>query len=468
MKISRRMVLRGAGGCAVTLPFLEGLAPKAAHAADVETPFAIFFRQANGVAAAQNTELGSESEKFWPTTEGALTAATMPADRAVGELVDFADRLLIVGNVRMEGFDYGDGHARGAMQGLTARGAVVAGAGGSSEADGESIDHRIGRELNPEGRDSLVMYAGQNGGWLGGPCISYRGSNDRRSALHNPITSYQTMMGVDADQFGELVARQKSVNDLVRDQMDTLLASSKLSTLDRTRLQLHRDAIRDLEDSLSCNLVEDEVMELEGMSAGYDSDDGNLVLNAARLHMRVAALAVSCGYTRSAVIQVGSGNDGSTRYENLGSGGLMENYHFLSHRRASHDSSGAVIPNSDMLHHYVDVQFAQSFRFLLEELDRYLMPNGDSALNNGLAIWYNDNANGPGHSPNGVPYVIGGSACGYLKNGQYVRLADGGGSNHRTLLQTIGTAVGLDSGGGILDDFGDPSLNGGIHDILLA
>ena len=467
MKVSRRMVLKGAGGVAVTLPFLEGLAPKAARAADIETPFAVFFRQANGVAAAQNTELGSESEKFWPTTEGALSAATMPGDRAVSELVDFADRLLIVGNTRMEGFDYGDGHARGAMQGMTARGPVVNGAGGSSEADGESLDHRIGRELNPEGRDSLVMYAGQNGGWLGGPCISYRGSNDRRSALHNPITSYQTMMGVDAEQFGELVARQKSVNDLVRDQMDTLLASSKLSTLDRTRLQLHRDAIRDLEDSLSCNLVEDEVMELEGMSAGYDSDDGNLVLNAARLHMRVAALAVSCGYTRSAVIQVGSGNDGSTRYENLESGGLMENYHFLSHRRASHDSSGAVIPNSDMLHHHVDRQFAQSFRFLLEELDRYLMPNGDSALNNGLAIWYNDNANGPGHSPSNVPYVIGGSACGFLKQGQYVRLGDGG-SNHRTLLQTIGTAVGLDSGGGILDDFGDQSLAGGIHDILLA
>lgn len=467
MAISRRTVLKGAGGVAMTLPFLEGLAPKSARAAEGDTPFAIFFRQANGCASAQNTELGSEPERFWPTQAGALTAETM-GGRAVGELVDFADRLLVVGGVNMNGFDYGDGHARGAMQGLTAQGAVSPGAGGSSEANGESLDHRIGRELNPDGRDSLFMYAGQSGGWLGGPCISYRGANDRRSALHNPATSYQTMMGVDAEQFGELVARQKSVNDLVRDQMATLLASSKLSGLDRQRLELHRDAIRDLEDSLSCNLANDQAMEIEGMSAGYDSDDGIAVLNAARMHMRVAALAVSCGYTRSATIQVGSGNDGSTRYENLGSGGLMENYHFLSHRRASHDSSGAVIADSDLLHSYVDIQFARAFQFLLSELDQYLMPNGETALNNGVAVWYNDNGNGPGHSPNNVPYVIGGSACDYLHQGRYIQLEGGGESNHRALLQTIGTAVGLSTNGGALDDFGDQSLPGGIINELLA
>ncbi|MBL4687732.1 MAG: DUF1552 domain-containing protein [Nannocystaceae bacterium] len=466
MKISRRHVLRGAGGVAVTLPFLEGLAPREAKAAEGERPFAIFFRQANGVASAQNTEVGNEPERFWPTQLGALTEATM-GGRAVGELVDFADKLLIVRNCNMNNYDFGDGHARGAMQGLVARGAAVAGAGGSSEASGESIDHRIGRELNPDGRDSLFMYAGSSGGWLGGPCISYRGSADRRSALHNPATSYQTMMGVDAEEFGELIARQKSVNDLVRDQMDTLLASSKLSGLDKTRLELHRAAIRDLESSLSCNLEQDAEMELDGMSAGYDSDDGIQVLNAARAHMKVAALAVSCGYTRSVAIQVGSGNDGSTRYENLGSGGLMENYHFLSHRRSSHDSSGAVIANSDVLHSYVDIQFARAFNFLLEELDQYLMPNGDSALNNGVAIWYNDNGNGPGHSPNNIPYVIGGSACGYFKQGQNVELSDGG-ANHRKMLQTIGTAVGLTTNGGPLDDFGDPGLDGGILDELLA
>jgi len=466
MKFSRRHVLRGAGGVAMTLPFLEGLASKEALAGELSSPFAIFFRQANGVAAAQNTELGEEPERFWPSQTGELTAETM-AGRAVGELSDYASQLLIVHNCNMNGYDFADGHARGAMQGLTAIGAAVPGAGGSSEAGGMSIDHRIGAELNPKGRDSLYMYAGQSGGWLGGPCISYRSSANRRSALHNPVTAYQTMMGVDSEQFGELIARQKSVNDLVRDQMDTLLGSSKLSQLDKDRLELHRSAISDLEDSLMCNLADDEAAMLEGESAGYDSDDGIAVLNAARVHMRIAALAVSCGYTRSATIQIGSGNDGSTRYENLGSGGLMENFHFLSHRRASHDSSGAVIPDSDLLHSYVDTQFARAFKTLLDELDQYLMPNGDTALNNGMAIWYNDNGTGPGHSSNNVPYVIAGSANGYLKQGEYIDLVDGG-SNHRKMLQTIGTAAGLQTDGGPLSDFGDPALPGGLLDELLT
>lgn len=464
MSITRRTVLKGAGGAAVTLPFLEGLAPKDAHAAAGESPFAIFFRQANGVAAAQDTqEIGAEPERFYPTAPGALGEATM-GGRAVGELLGFEDRVLILGNVVKEFFPFGDGHANGCLQSLTATGPAVAEQGGGSEAGGESIDHRIGAQLNPDGRDSYYAFVGQSG-WLGGACISHRGAGNRRSAVSDPVQGYQAMMGVDGMEFGEFVERQASVNDLVRDQMDSLLASPKLSALDRTRLQLHREAIRDLEQSLSCNLAEDEAMQLDGMSVGFDSDNGPNVLSAARMHMRVAALAVSCGYTRSAAIQVGNGNDGTTRYENLGGGGLMENFHFLSHRRQSHGNDGAVIPNSDVLHSYVDIQFMQAYRFLLEELDRYTMPNGQSALDNGMAIYFNDNGNGPAHAAVNSPWIIGGSACGYIKQGEYIQLS-GGSNNHRQLLHTIGAATGVDLDN--LMEIGDPGLPGGLLNEILA
>jgi hypothetical protein len=459
--IGRRAVLKGMGGFALSLPLLEGLLPRKASAGgDAVDPFAIFFRQACGVGCAQSTgEIGDEPERFWPTEYGPLSAATMlPGERAVGELVDYADRLLVIHNVNENYFDYGDGHANGAMQGLTARGPTVNGAAGASEASGESLDHRIGAELNPKGRDSLVMYAGQSGGWLGGACVSYRGPGTRRAALHNPLTAYQTMMGVDSDQFDTLVARQRSVNDLVREEMNSLLSSPRLSGADRERLELHLQSIRDLEEGLMCNLAKDEESMLEGGSAGYDSDDGVAVLNAARIHMDIAALAVACGYTRSVSIQVGSGNDGSTRYQNLDTGDLMENYHYISHRRASHDSSGSVIPNSDLLHHFVDVQFARAFKHLLDRLDGYLMPNGQKLLDAGLAIWWNDNGNGPGHSSNNVPWIIGGSANGFLRQGQFVE-ADGDGLTHSKLLNTIGSAVGLrNASGDLLDDFGDTSV----------
>ncbi|MCA9706243.1 MAG: DUF1552 domain-containing protein [Myxococcales bacterium] len=457
MKTHRRNFLKGLGGVTLALPFLEGLRRTAgtAHAGEsLVKPFAIFFRQANGCASAQSTEIGQEPERFWPSQLGALTPETL-AGRALDELVDHHQSLLAVG-VNAHNFDYGDGHARGALQGLTARGPVVAGAGGDSEADGESLDHRIGRELN-DGRDSLFLYAGRNSGWLGGACISYRGSGNRRAPLHSPFNAYQTIMGVDGETLSEiLVQRRKSVNDLVRDQMEALLSNPALSSQDVQRLELHRAAIRDLEDTLACNFTAEEEMALEGLGANYDSDIGDEVLAAARAHMDVAVLAVACGYTRSVAVQVGAGNDSHTRYTDQDTGQLMENYHFISHRRLSHDSSGAIIPNADLLHHKIDRHFAATFRYLLDKLAAYPLPGG-SLLDAGVSVWLNDQAQGPSHSSQNLPYILAGSAGGYFRQGQYVRADEP--DTHCRLLNMIGTAAGLrSSSGGDLDDFGDGSL----------
>ena len=247
-RLSRRHVLRGMAGAVLALPFLEGLAPRhaRAQAAASSDAFAIFFRQANGVSQ-QN---GSEPERFFPTATGPLSEASM-AGRAVGELSAHRDRLLILRNVNYGSFNWGDGHAAGALHGLTAHRPVQDGAGGNSEANGESIDHRIGRELNADGRDSLFMYAGRGGGWLNGPCISYRSGGVRRSAFNNPLTAYQTLVGAAGglapEEAERLIRRGQSVNDLVRAQLSRLLQRPELSSADRSRLELHQQSVRDVE-----------------------------------------------------------------------------------------------------------------------------------------------------------------------------------------------------------------------------
>lgn len=136
-------------------------------------------------------------------------------------------------------------------------------------------------------------------------------------------------------------------------------------------------------------------------------------------------------------------------------------------RRLSHDSSGSVISGSDLLHHKIDRQFAATFRHLLDGLASYPMPDGTRLIDNGVAVWYNDNGNGPGHSSRNVPYVMAGSCCGVLRQGQYIEAV--GDQTHVKLLNTIGSAVGLRNGSGeYITDFGDPGLDRGILSELLT
>jgi hypothetical protein len=462
MKLSRRMVLKGIGGAVLALPIIESFAPRKvrAQATPNDTSFAIFFRQANGVACAQSGPLSDmEPERFWPKASGALTADSLTG-QALDELLDHTGKLLVTG-VNMKDFDYGDGHARGALQGLTGRGPTVNAAGGDSEAAGESLDNRIGRALNADGRDSLFMYAGQGGGWLGGPCISYRGPAERRAAYANPKGAYEAIAGMGSGMSDaalmQLQMRKKSIHDLVRSQLNRVLGHPRLSKSDRDRLQLHLDSVRDMEVQLGCALEANTIAMLDGADAFYDSPDGANVWKTATLHMDIAAMAVACGYTRSVAIQIGNGNDGSNRYRDPDTGQMMENFHYISHRRLSHDDSGAVIPGSDLLHHKIDRQFAQQFKYLIEKLDAYAMPDGNTLLDHGIAVWYNDLANGPAHGPSNVPFVIAGSAGGYFKQGVYV--PDSGKSSNLTqMLNTLGAAVGVTNDAGApLDDFGDPS-----------
>jgi Protein of unknown function (DUF1552) len=482
--IPRRLVLQGVGGALLALPLLESLGVAKLHAQAAPAPsqrFAIFLRQACGVACEQQTtELGQESEKFWPSALGALTAQTLQG-RTLEELQGYMSRLLVVRNCNNDDLGYGDGHANGAMQGLTAMGPVTPGVGGDSEANGESLDHRIGRELNPAGRDSLFLYAGPSGGWLGGACISYRGPNQRRAAIRNPWDAYQGMIGgssLDPVEAMRVANRSKSVNDLVRAQLTRLMSSSKLASADKQRLETHFASVRDLELSLACQLDQSNEQLLQGESAVYDvNDDGNDAITITKLHMDVAALAVACGYTHSVAIQVGNGNDGSIRYPDPDTGSLMsDNYHYVSHRRQSHDDKGTIIPNSDLLHAKVDRSFAQLFKHLLDRLQGYTAVDGSPLLDQGVAVWYNDNGNGPGHAPWDVPYILAGSCGGYFRQGQCVEL--GGGRwlsngeinrNQNRLLNTIGAACGVkNAAGGELDDFGDPNAQKGTLDELKA
>lgn len=462
-KISRRHLLRGIGGVTLALPFLEALAPDEAHAENGGyAPFAIFCRQANGVA--QEVGGGSpEPERYFPSTLGPLTQSGLEAesDRAVSLLSAYADKLTILRGV---GFGFpgnGCGHSGGGNQVLTAARVSETPSGNESLAEGESIDNLIARKLQPEGVEPLTLYAGKMGGYIN-EVLSYRGPQQLRPAERSPFNAYMDLFGLSSlspEALEKLKATRQSVNDLVRGEMQRLLARKDLSIKDRERLDLHFSAIRDLEVNMSCELPQMDIDAMEALQDGLGDSDN--IITITKMQMDIIALACACGAVRAATLQIGDGND-STQYTI--NGVKQYSYHWISHRIQGDGDEGAAIPDADVLHHEIDKIHLDMFKHLLDRLSSYSLGNG-TLLDSGIAIMTNDLGN-KYHSYTNVPFVCAGSCNDFLATGQYI---DAGGVTNNKLWNTVATAVGVrKDNGDYVDDFGDPSLEGGLIDTMLA
>jgi hypothetical protein len=457
--LSRRNVLLGLGGVSVGLPFLDSIAPKEAVAAgETALPFAIFCRQGNGVQQLINND---EPERFWPSfAPGAMTQAQLAADteRALSELSAHAAKLNIIRGIDFPG--NGCGHSGGGNQCLTAAKVSQSPSGNLSLAEGESIDNLIQRQLGDAGVEPLTLYVGPKYGYLD-EVMSYRGAQQLRAAENNPYNVYMDLFGlnnVDPEILAQLQKKRKSVNDLVRSDMQALLARKDLSKVDRQKLDLHFSGIRDLEIGLQCGLSDGEVADMQAMSANSNDDD--LFEDICHLQMDVIALAMACGKARAATLQFGSGNCGVGFYVG---GNKQKSFHKISHRIDGDGDVGPPIPDADVLHHEIDRIHARLFGYLLTKLDSYEFSDG-TLLDAGVAVWLNDLGE-KYHSYRRVPYILAGGAKGKLTTGQYL---DVGSQTNNKLFNVIGTALGCTkSGGQPLDNFGDSSLEPGYISGLL-
>ena len=454
---TRRKFLRGMGGVVLALPFLETFAPRRASAATYP-PWAVFMRQANGVV--QETD---EPEMFWPYQVGALTQTTLAeqTDRALHVLADHADKLLVVRGIDFAFDGNMCGHSGGGNQCLTAAKVSDDPVGNESLAMGESLDNLIATQLHPEGVEPLTLYAGKMSGYIN-EVMSYRGPKMLRAAERNPFNAYQKLFGLNQlspEVLEKLKAARASVNDLVRGEMTALMSRTDLSTADRDRLQLHFDAIRDLEVTMSCTLPEMEVAEMEAIQDQVGNSDN--LITVAQMQMDIMALALACGAVRTGTLQIGDGND-STEYTIFGQ--KQYSYHWISHRIQGDGDVGDPIENAPLLHHEIDKIHGNLFKYLLDKLASYTLGDG-TLLDAGVAVWLNDLAD-KYHSYTGVPYILAGSCGGVLRNGLYV---DVGNVNNNKLFNTIGTAVGCKTEGkDVLDDFGDDELEGGVLSELMV
>lgn len=431
--VNRRAFLR-AGAIAIGLPFLEGLPIRSAWAADNPPVFGLFVVAACGVVGS----------KFFPNATGPLTAASLGAmtDKATGVLGPHAANLLLLKGINFPMPNVtGCGHAQGLCQSLTA--APSGGSGSGAYSQGVSVDMVIAKAVNASGADPLTLYAGnRNNGYIA-ERISFKGpgAGQVRSADDNPYTLYAKLVGLTNMSTGggttvdpkaaELLASRKSVNDLVRAELTSLLNSPALSKDDRDRLQQHFDGIRDVEVALgamgsSCTKDGLASSQVEALKGGLAFKTNGMIEDVAKLHLELVALAFACNYNRVATLQHGDGTD-ATKYNVPSNAGLGWPFHHLSHRVQS-DSQTGTNPTAEQAHAEIDVL---RMKTLLHGLDQF---KARGLFDKSFIMWTNHVADGPSHSFHNVPHIIAGNAGGYLKQGQFI---DAGNATNNKLFNTL-------------------------------
>jgi hypothetical protein len=432
--INRRAFLRGMGTIAVGLPFLEGMPERSAWAQSAPPVFSLFMVAACGVVG----------NKFFPSATGPITQSSLAGmtDKAVSNLSAHAENLLFVKNINFPlGSPSGCGHAQGLCQSLTA--AAPGGSGAQAYSTGISADMVIAQAVNPNAGDPLTLYAGAKN--YIGERISFKGggAGQVRAADLSPYKLYSKLVGLTAGAggtsvdpaAGELASTRKSVNDLVRAELQALMGTSALSSADRQRLQQHFDAIRDVEVKMgamagACTKDGLSTTKLDALQSGIAFKMDGMIEDVVKLHLEVIALAFACNFNRVATLQWGDGTDG-TKYSVPSNASLGWPFHHLSHRVDS-DSATGMNPTAEQAHAEIDVVRMKTLAYGLDQF------KARGLQNQSVIFWTNHVADGPSHSMRNVPHIIWGNGGGFLKTGQYI---DGGNVTNNKMLNTVITAA---------------------------
>jgi hypothetical protein len=457
-RVNRRAFLRGTAGVSLALPFLEGLPERSAWAAGQEPVFSLFMCASGGVVAS----------RFFPNEVGPLTqTALSEAGKATSELAAHAERLLFLKNVGWpQQSPTGEPHAQGPCQALTAR--MPIGSGSMATASGPSADWVIAGKVHP-GTDPLTLYAGNPRNGYIGERLSFPESGKIAPAVDNPYELYQELIGVvgpggmtpgGEDAMKLLLQSRNSIHDLVREDLQSLLANPLLSAADRQRLELHFDSIRDVEVAMGDDLREQckignlDTTRLEELVTYQYDPRNNFTEEMVWLHMTLVALAFACNHRRTATLQWGDGTDG-TIYD-VPSNERQWKFNYISHRAPS-DGTVGTDELAEQAHAEVD---ALRMKTLSKGLDAFA---ARGLADHSFVLWTNHYAEGPSHSFRNVPHIIWGSGGGYLKQGEYIDV--GAGITNQPLLNTLISAAIQDTGATVTD-FGEG--DGGLLDSILA
>jgi hypothetical protein len=412
-RLNRRTLLRGGGGLALSLPFLEAMSPSA-RAQDAALPRRILFEfKANG---------DQTNKRF--TTTGETTFAF---GEFLAPLEPYRNELLILNRLNRRYGQLGEKRADGHQQGGASLAPWEAGNGsypiGGKDGKtigyvlGPSADHEIGERVLQANAGvkyrHLVYRVGQrnNDIWNMHSHAGPTGTQNPVQPETDPYAAYARIFsfgGSDMDAAAKAeverrLLKKQSALDLVLDEAGSLQA--KLGSADRARIEQHMDALRDIERTLSSSNGAQGCQPFElGEKLDPFRDDNHEAVG--KLFQRISTLAFACDLTRSINFNW-SGNTSNRVYRNLG---LEEGHHDISH-----NSDDAAFSKVRLIHKHLWTLSTSLYESL-----KSVPEAGGTLWDNTLIVHWNELGQGDVHSENDAMVILAGGAAGHFQRGRYL------------------------------------------------
>ncbi len=426
MRFARRRFLRGAGGIAVGLPFLDSLAPRPARAAGVNKRLVIW-----------HVPEGTWLPAFFPQggeTTFALGEITKPLEPFRSDLI------FVKGVSNTAGQNLSLLPHQKAMRGsLTGGGEIssidqIVAEGIKVPTAFKSLEFGVGTRPEINHWTRMVF-------WKGIPLAPEPDPLAMYDRLFKDFTPAGTSPG-DTVAATRLLALKKSVLDAVLGELSQV--SRQVGSADRVLLETHAASIRDLEttlDRLATTVPSAACKPSKTGLTGAVLDTSNLWPESLQAQLKLMVMALQCDRTRVMTLMFGRSN-------------LSQRYQFVipgnsnSHHKMGHERQG---PELIKIYTWYMTQLAAFIGMLKSASDG----GGTTLLDNSVVLVSSEFGAGT-HSWTNIPYVLAGRCGGAFKPGPTGRNLTYGGVPHNKMLTSLALAMGVE-----VSTVGDPKYGTG-------
>jgi hypothetical protein len=422
-RLSRRHLLRGAGGVALALPFLSAMAP--ARAAPPRRRYLQVYTPGGTLMNEWRPPLGPGGD-----SDFSLRGILEP-------LQPYKQHLLGVGGlglqVTRDGF--GHTHARG-MAGLftgqpTARGEFETDGGRAGHATGPSLDQVLAGHISRDTPLPSVEVALRwpsnhliHGRLTPNNCLVYQAANLPLPYEVDPQRLWTRLWGGSGGAARR--ARARSILDSVAGDYAAL--ATRLGAEDRRKLEAHGTKVREVERSLAAPPPAGPGCAPAGLPGPLPDHTRDADLPATgKLVMDMLVLGLSCDLYRVATLQW-SDSVCTNTFPWLG---LPDGHHDYQHDRGFQPEAIYKIGRF----------YAEQFAYLVGAL-RDAQDGEASLLDSTCVLWGSELSHPATHKQDDMPFLLAGRAAGGLRPGRWLEFP---GRPHNDLLLSLLHAHGVDA-----------------------